>query len=59
MRSSYENGTLTRRDLLQALAMIAVPAAGAAQTAGGGVMKARTLHHVNVQVSDVTRSEAF
>ncbi len=57
--TSYEHGTLTRRHLLQALAMIAAPAAGAAQTAGGGVMKARTLHHVNVQVSDVTRSEAF
>jgi catechol 2,3-dioxygenase-like lactoylglutathione lyase family enzyme len=57
--TSYENGTLTRRHLLQALAMIAVPAAGNAQTTDGSVMKARMLHHVNVQVSDVTRSETF
>jgi catechol 2,3-dioxygenase-like lactoylglutathione lyase family enzyme len=57
--TSYENGTLTRRHLLQALAMIAAPAAGNSQTTGGSVMKARMLHHVNVRVSDVTRSETF
>ena len=57
--SSYEHGTLTRRQLLQALAVIAVPAATAAQTAGGSVMSARNLHHVNLQVADVARSEAF
>ena len=57
--TSYEKGTLTRRQLLQALAVIAVPAAADAQTAGGSVMKARNLHHVNLQVSDVPRSEAF
>jgi catechol 2,3-dioxygenase-like lactoylglutathione lyase family enzyme len=56
--TSYEKGTLTRRHLLQALALIAAPAAGHAQTTGG-VMKARMLHHVNVRVSEVTRSETF
>jgi catechol 2,3-dioxygenase-like lactoylglutathione lyase family enzyme len=57
--TSYDNGTLTRRQLLQALAMIAAPVGTGAQPTQGGVMKARSLHHVNVQVSDVPRSEAF
>lgn len=48
---SYENGTLTRRNLLQALALIATPAVANAQ--------ARLLHHVNIRVSDLARSEAF
>jgi hypothetical protein len=57
--ASYERGTLTRRQLLLALAAIAAPAAAGAQAPGGAVMKARMLHHVNLQVSDVARSEAF
>lgn len=57
--TSYEGGALTRRQLLQALAVISAPAAAGAQTAGSGVTKGRNLHHVNVQVSDVVRSEAF
>jgi catechol 2,3-dioxygenase-like lactoylglutathione lyase family enzyme len=55
--TAYDNGTLTRRQLLQALATIAAPAA--AQPPSGGATKARLLHHVNVQVSNVGRSEAF
>ena len=57
--ASYEKGTLTRRQLLLALAAIAAPAAAGAQAPEGAVMKARMLHHVNLQVSDVARSEAF
>jgi catechol 2,3-dioxygenase-like lactoylglutathione lyase family enzyme len=57
--TAYEKGKLTRRSLLQALAMIAAPAAAAAQTSADSVMRARLLHHVNVQVSDMKRSEAF
>ncbi|PYR28555.1 MAG: hypothetical protein DMF98_02565 [Acidobacteria bacterium] len=57
--TSYDRGTLTRRQLLQALAVVAAPVGTRAQTTNGGVTKARTLHHVNVQVSDVPRSEAF
>src|SRR6266446_1343606 len=57
--ASYERGALTRRQLLLALAAIAAPAAVGAQAPGGAVMKARMLHHVNLQVSDVARSEAF
>ena len=56
---SYERGTLTRRQLLYALSMLATPVAAQAQTASGTVMKGRNLHHVNVRVSDIGRSEAF
>jgi catechol 2,3-dioxygenase-like lactoylglutathione lyase family enzyme len=56
--SSYERGALTRRQLLYALAILAAPTAGLAQTASG-LLKGRNLHHVNVRVSDVARSEAF
>lgn len=57
--TAYDNGALTRRQLLQALAVLATPAAAAAAPADGPAMKGRLIHHVNVQVSDVARSEAF
>lgn len=57
--ASYEHGRLTRRQLLQALAVLSTPAALAAQPAPNGLMKGRMLHHVNVRMSDVARSEAF
>ena len=60
--SSYEKGELTRRGLLRALALLAAPViapAAAPKPASGGAMRARLLHHVNVQVSDVPRSETF
>jgi catechol 2,3-dioxygenase-like lactoylglutathione lyase family enzyme len=59
LAASYERGALTRRQLLLALAAMAAPAAAGAQAPGGAVMKARMLHHVNLQVSDVAQSEAF
>ena len=57
--TSYENGTISRRHLLQALALMTAPTIASAQAAAGVVTKARTLHHVNVRVSDLARSEAF
>jgi catechol 2,3-dioxygenase-like lactoylglutathione lyase family enzyme len=56
--SSYERGSLSRRQLLCALAIMAAPAAGAAQSSSA-LMKGRNLHHINVRVSNVARSEAF
>jgi catechol 2,3-dioxygenase-like lactoylglutathione lyase family enzyme len=56
--SRYEHGDLTRRQLLQALAVVAGSATLSAQTTKG-LMTGRNLHHVNVRVSDVARSEAF
>src|SRR5262245_16213717 len=54
----YERGELTRRQLLQALAVMAAAGTAAAQTPGS-LMKGRNLHHVNVRVSDVAKSETF
>jgi catechol 2,3-dioxygenase-like lactoylglutathione lyase family enzyme len=55
---AYDHGTLTRRQLLQAIAIVAAPAAASAQS-GDSATKGRLLHHINIQVSDVARSEAF
>ena len=56
--TKYEQGKLTRRELLAALTAMAAPAvAGGAQQASG--VRARSLHHVNVGVRDVARSEDF
>ncbi len=52
----YEEGRLTRRQLLGALAALAVPAAAGAQ---GSAVRARSLHHVNVGVANLDRSEQF
>src|SRR5436190_21436383 len=59
LATAYDSGTLTRRALLQAFATIATRATAGAQPSFGSAMKGRLLHHVNVQVSDVARSEAF
>jgi catechol 2,3-dioxygenase-like lactoylglutathione lyase family enzyme len=56
---AYDTGRLTRRELLQALTALTVPAAARAQADAQRVSRGRLLHHVNVQVSDVARSEAF
>jgi catechol 2,3-dioxygenase-like lactoylglutathione lyase family enzyme len=57
--SSYDRGALNRRKLLSALAvLIAAPAAADAQSPPA-LTKGRMLHHINVQVADVARSEAF
>ncbi len=54
---AYDRGRLTRRQLCQALLLMATPAAAAAQTTG--VLHGRNLHHINLQVTNVPRSEAF
>ena len=52
----YEDGKLTRRQLLGALTALAVPTTTRAQA---GRVRARSLNHVNIGVSDVARSETF
>ncbi len=54
--TKYEKGSLTRRQLLAAVAVLAAPRTATAQTSG---VRARSLNHVNVGVTDVTRSETF
>jgi len=55
---SYERGMMSRRQLLEGLALLAAPTA-AAQVSPAGLTNGRLLHHINLQVSDVGRSEAF
>jgi catechol 2,3-dioxygenase-like lactoylglutathione lyase family enzyme len=67
----FEHGSLSRRQLVQALLVLAAspalgqdlgpeatPAAATAQSPSG-LMKGRNLHHINVRVSDLAQSEAF
>jgi catechol 2,3-dioxygenase-like lactoylglutathione lyase family enzyme len=53
----YESGTLTRRELIQGLAMLTV--ASEALTAADTGFKATTINHVSIQVSDLKRSTEF
>jgi catechol 2,3-dioxygenase-like lactoylglutathione lyase family enzyme len=50
---------MNRRKLLQALAVMTAPAAAGAERQQTGPTKGRNLHHVNVRVSNLARSETF
>ncbi len=56
--ASFEAGRLTRRQCLAAIAALGTSSIEANQPASGVVL-ARTLHHVNLQVADVARSEDY
>jgi catechol 2,3-dioxygenase-like lactoylglutathione lyase family enzyme len=58
--SSFEKGTLTRRELMQGLALVATGSrlASAAEPQSGGIKGAR-IDHVSIQVSDLKRSVDF
>jgi catechol 2,3-dioxygenase-like lactoylglutathione lyase family enzyme len=58
--SRYESGALTRRGLIQGLAMLAA-AGGAASTAQAqeAVLKGTKIDHISIQVTDLPRSVAF
>jgi catechol 2,3-dioxygenase-like lactoylglutathione lyase family enzyme len=53
----YEGGALTRRELIQGLAMLTM-ASGAASAATSG-FEGSTINHVSIQVSDLKRSAEF
>src|SRR5262245_4167407 len=57
----FEKGALSRRDLVQGLALLAAAGgAGGAQAAQAELdFKAATIDHVSVQVTDLQRSIAF
>jgi catechol 2,3-dioxygenase-like lactoylglutathione lyase family enzyme len=55
----FEKGALSRRELVQGLAMLtAASGAAQAQDAGGGI-KGVNLDHMSIQVSDLPRAVAF
>ena len=54
--TQYDTGKLSRRGLLAAIALIAVPRPARAQSS---LFRARSLSHVNIGVSDLAASEAF
>lgn len=56
---SYDRGGLTRRQLMQALLTLAVPAAAAAQQPATSVFRGHSLNHVKVITADVNRSRRF
>ena len=53
----YDRGRVTRRELIQALTMLA--AAGAATTASAAPLRSGSINHVSVLVSDMARSIEF
>jgi catechol 2,3-dioxygenase-like lactoylglutathione lyase family enzyme len=53
----FESGALSRRGLIQGLAMLA--AAGGVEAQEGGGLKAAKIDHVSIQVTDLPRSIAF
>lgn len=53
----YESGKLSRRELIQGLAMLTV-ASGTLSAADNGFVAA-TINHVSIQVSDIKRSAEF
>jgi catechol 2,3-dioxygenase-like lactoylglutathione lyase family enzyme len=60
MLKRFEKGALTRRELIQGLAMLAAASgtASAAEFQEAG-FKATTIDHISIQVSDLPRSIAF
>jgi catechol 2,3-dioxygenase-like lactoylglutathione lyase family enzyme len=57
--TQYENGRLSRRELLSALAMLTASAAAPAPAAAAPVGKVASFNHVSVFVPDVQKSVRF
>ena len=56
----FENGSLTRRELMQGLTMIAAAGGSvSAAPAQAGLLKGARIDHVSVQVNDMSRSMEF
>jgi catechol 2,3-dioxygenase-like lactoylglutathione lyase family enzyme len=56
--TSFERGRLSRRELIQALTVVAAAGAGST-TASAAALKAGSINHTSVLVSDMTRSIDF
>ena len=56
----FDRGVLTRRDLMQGLALLAASATGQAHAqTQESALKAAKIDHISIQVSDLPRSMAF
>src|SRR5579871_1178872 len=55
----FERGALSRRELVQGLAMLAAAGGSSAVQAQEGGLKGVKIDHVSIQVSDLPRSIAF
>jgi catechol 2,3-dioxygenase-like lactoylglutathione lyase family enzyme len=57
--SRFDCGTLTRRDLVQGLTVLAAAAGDASAQAQPAGLKAAKIDHVSIQVTDLPRAVAF
>jgi catechol-2,3-dioxygenase len=57
--SRFESGSLTRREVIQSLAMLAAGATVSAAPVQNSALKAARIDHISVQVSDMPKSLAF
>ena len=55
----FDNGTLTRRGLVQSLAMLTAASSASQAQAQGTGLKAAKIDHMSIQVTDLPRSIAF
>lgn len=58
MLTRFEKGSLSRRDLISGLSMLAAGAASA-EAAQNAALKGMTIDHISIQVSDLQKSIAF
>jgi len=59
LMDQYDRGTLSRRELLSAMLLLAVPSGLAAQSPAKPIAPGLTLNHVHLYVLDVDKSIAF
>ncbi len=57
--NAYDTGRLNRRQLLQGLVALAIPATAAAQAPVADPIRARTINHVHIVVNDLEQSKTF
>jgi catechol 2,3-dioxygenase-like lactoylglutathione lyase family enzyme len=57
--TGFEKGTLTRRELIRGLAMLAAASGTAAIAADGSGLKGAKIDHVSIQVTNLQRSVDF
>ena len=55
----FEKGALTRRGLIQGLAMLTAASSGSQAQVPGPALKAAKIDHMSIQVSDLPRSISF